>query len=116
VKLCFKKIGILLTGDIEQEAEYRIVREGHSLKADLLKVPHHGSSTSSSLLFLERVKPDYAVFSVGERNLGRLPNPEVLRRYQELGAQVFRTDQHGAVRVVTDGEKIGIEPFLEGGS
>jgi len=116
VKLCFKKIGILLTGDIEQEAEYRIVREGHSLKADLLKVPHHGSSTSSSLLFLERVKPDYAVFSVGERNLGRLPNPEVLRRYQELGAQIFRTDQHGAVRVVTDGEKIGIEPFLEGGS
>jgi competence protein ComEC len=101
-----------LAGDIEKEAEARIVRSGHSLKADVLKVPHHGSSSSITLPFLEKVNPMVAVISVGARAMGRLPHPEVLRRFQDLGCRVYRTDRHGAMTVVTDGEKIAIIPYM----
>jgi competence protein ComEC len=111
MKIQFKRIAILLTGDIEQEAEYRMMRKGLPIKADLLKIPHHGSASSSTQAFLERVKPSYAILSVSEQNLGRLPHPEVLRRYERLGTIIFRTDKHGAVTVVTDGERIEIETF-----
>lgn len=113
MRLRFNKIILLLTGDVEREAEERMVSKGHSLKAHLLKVPHHGSSTSSCPPFMEKVKPDHAVISVGGRALGRLPHPEVIQRYLRSGAKVFRTDRHGAVTAVTDGEKIKIKTFLK---
>jgi competence protein ComEC len=113
MRLTFKNITLLLTGDIEKEAEERIVRKEYSLSAHLMKVPHHGSSTSSSPAFLQRVRPDYAILSVGERNIARLPHPEVMERYERLGTKIFRTDKHGAVTVVTDGEKIETRTFLK---
>jgi beta-lactamase superfamily II metal-dependent hydrolase len=113
MKLRFKNVSVLLSGDIGKEAEGRMLRKGYSLRADILKIPHHGSSSSSSLLFLEKVKPSYAILSVGERNIGRLPHPEVLKRYLQLGTSLFRTDRHGAITVVTDGENIEITPFGE---
>jgi competence protein ComEC len=112
LKLRFKNVFLLLTGDIGKEAEERMLRKGYPLRADILKIPHHGSSASSSPLFLEKVKPSYAILSVGERNIGRLPHPEVLKRYQQLGISIFRTDRQGAITVVTDGEHIDIRPFL----
>ena len=114
MKLQFKSIKVLLAGDIEKEVEYRLMREGGSVRAEILKIPHHGSASSSTPLFLERVNPTYAVLSVGERNIGRLPNPEVMKRYEQLGVHIFRTDRHGAITVVTDGEKIEVKPFLQG--
>jgi len=114
MKLRFKNISVLLTGDIGKEAEGRILRKDYPLRADILKIPHHGSSSSSSPPFLERVKPTYAILSVGERNIGRLPHPEVLKRYLQLGSEILRTDKHGAITVITDGEKIGVKTFLEG--
>jgi competence protein ComEC len=114
VKIQFKQIAILLAGDIEQEGEYRMMRKGFPIKADLLKIPHHGSASSSTQAFLESVKPSYAILSVSEQNLGRLPHPEVLRRYERLGTRIFRTDKHGAVTVVTDGERIEVDTFLKG--
>jgi competence protein ComEC len=113
MKLQFKNMRVLLAADIEKEVEYRLMREGYSLRADILKIPHHGSSSSSTPLFLERVKPTYAVLSVGERNIGRLPHPEVIKRYQQIGTRIFRTDQQGAITVVTDGEKIEVRPFRD---
>jgi len=113
MKIQFKNIGILLAADIEKEAEFWMMRKGFSLKADLLKIPHHGSASSSTQAFLERVKPSYAILTVSEQNLGRLPHPEVLKRYERLGTNIFRTDKHGAIRVVTDGETIEIETFLK---
>jgi competence protein ComEC len=112
MKLRFKNVSVLLTGDIGKEAERRILKKGSPLRADILKVPHHGSSSSSSPAFLERVRPTYAILSVGERNIGRLPHSEILKRYERLGAKIFRTDRHGAVTVVTDGENIDVKPFL----
>jgi competence protein ComEC len=111
MRIQFKQVAILLTGDIEQEAEYRMMRRAFPIKADLLKIPHHGSASSSTQAFLERVKPSVAILSVSERNIGRLPHPEVLKRYERLGTRIFRTDQHGAIKVVTDGERIEIETF-----
>ncbi|NWG02703.1 MAG: DNA internalization-related competence protein ComEC/Rec2 [Syntrophaceae bacterium] len=111
MKLRFKNISVLLTGDIESEAEARLLRKDVSLKADILKVPHHGSSSSSSPPFLERVRPTYAILSVGKRNLGKLPHPEVLRRYGQLGSSIFRTDEHGAIMVRTDGKNIKVDTF-----
>jgi len=113
LRLRFKNVSVLLTGDIEKEAEGRILKKGSLLRSEILKIPHHGSSSSSSPLFLEKVKPTYAILSVGERNIGRLPHPEVLKRYQELGTTLFRTDRHGAITVTTDGENIDVKTFLK---
>jgi competence protein ComEC len=112
LRLRFKNVSVLLAGDIEKEAEGRMLRKGYLLSAEMIKVPHHGSSSSSSLLFLDRVKPAYAILSVGERNIARLPHPDVLKRYERMGTEIFRTDRHGAITVVTDGKDIKIRPFL----
>jgi len=116
IKLRFKNVSVLLTGDVGKEAEEWMLRKNYPLRSDILKVPHHGSATSSSMLFLERVKPTYAILSVGERNIGRLPRPETLRRYQQLGAALYRTDVQGAITVVTDGEAIQIKTFSGAGN
>ncbi len=113
MRLRFKNIILLLTGDVEKEAEERMVRKGYPLGAHILKVPHHGSSSSSSLIFLEKVKPDHAIISVGERTIGRLPHPEVIERYKRLGSKIFRTDKHGAITVMTDGERVEIKTYLK---
>jgi len=112
LKLQLKNVSVLLTGDIEKEAEGWMLRKGYPLRSAVIKVPHHGSSSSSSPAFLDRVKPTYAILSVGERNIARLPHPEVLKRYERLETKIFRTDRHGAITVVTDGNDIKITPFL----
>jgi competence protein ComEC len=114
LKLQFKNVSVLLAGDIGKEAEGLMLRKGFPLKADIMKVPHHGSSSSSSPPFLDSVKPTYAILSVGERNIGRLPHPDVLKRYEQLGSRILRTDKHGAITVVTDGEDIEVKTFLKG--
>ncbi len=112
MRLRFKNVSVLLPGDIGKEAEERMLRRDYSLRSDILKIPHHGSATSSSTSFLERVKPTYAILSVGERNIGRLPHPEILKRYQQLGTTLYRTDTQGAIIVVTDGKNIQVDTFL----
>jgi competence protein ComEC len=112
LRLQYGRTAFLLPGDIEEEAEQRIVSQGYPLKADLLKVPHHGSRSSSTPLLLEKVSPTFAILSVGPRNLGRLPHPEVLRRYEQMGSRLFRTDRDGAVTVTTDGETLRVIPYV----
>jgi competence protein ComEC len=112
IRLQLKNVVFLLAADIEKEAEERIAGMEEALRADILKVPHHGSASSSTPYFLQRVKPAHAILSVGEQTMGRLPHPDILKRYEELGTKIFRTDRQGAVTVTTDGEKIAVETHL----
>lgn len=89
----------LLTGDVEQEGELTLLRRPVALRAQVLKVPHHGSRSSSSSAFLGAVRPEVALVSVGYRNRFNHPHPEVVERYGRLGVRVFQTDVHGAISV-----------------
>ena len=96
---------ILLTGDIEYRAEqYLLSREKGRLAADILLAPHHGSATSSSKNFVNEINAQYVVFPVGYRNTWGFPKDIVLKRYEETGAIVFRSDQSGALQFILDGD------------
>jgi competence protein ComEC len=107
--LTYGKFTALLTGDIEATAEERLVESGTDLSAFLLKAPHHGSDTSSTQAFVDRVHPRAVIFSVGPRNRFNFPRPEVCERYERIGARSYRTDRDGAVTVETDGAQVWIE-------
>ena len=77
----------------------------------VVKVPHHGSLTSSSPEFLRAIHASIAVVSAGRGNHFGHPVPEVLQRYRDAGAEIFRTDQDGAVTVDTDGTSLGVHTF-----
>lgn len=96
----------LFTGDAEETAEKDILQAGYDLQADVLKVGHHGSSTSSSQAFLQAVKPKYAVISVGVGNSYHHPEEEALQRLQSIGAEIYRTDLQGNIVCTTDGKNI----------
>jgi competence protein ComEC len=102
---------LLLAGDVEIEGEAALLRSGQPLAADVLKVPHHGGRTSSTLPFLQRVGPKVAVVSAGHRNRFRHPHPETLERLRAVGARVFRTDVHGAVTIEVTEEGVLVRPF-----
>ena len=104
---------VLFTGDVEQETDPVILAWGSRLQAQLLKVAHHGSRTSSQPLFVEAVAPTVAVMSLGEGNKFRHPAPEVVVRYVEHGARVLRTDHTGAVQVRIDGTRMDVQTMLE---
>ena len=111
LRLSYGRESILLAGDIEQSAESAMVRAGAILKADLLKVPHHGSRTSSSNPFLDAVNPAIAIVSVGEPSRFGHPHQEVLSRYSSRGVTLYRTGQSGAVTAETDGNTLTIKTF-----
>ncbi len=99
-KLTWNDHSLLLTGDIEKQVEQELLRHGTDLSADYLKVPHHGSKTSSSTGFLLAVDPDLALISVGRENTFGHPHPDVLSRYERLGIEVRRTDVEGGISLV----------------
>lgn len=99
---------VLLPGDVERGSERGLLeRYGPFLRSDVVKIPHHGSATSSTPAFIEAVagpRPLHAVVSVRSGNRHGLPDPEVIRRWQETGARVHRTSTHGAVWLRSDGD------------
>ena len=98
-----KYFTILFTGDIEEEAEKEIEKlYGKALKADILKVAHHGSKTSSRDEFLKLVSPKIALIGVGENNKFGHPNDGVLERLKEVGSKVYRTDEDGEICIKID--------------
>jgi len=96
----------LLTGDIEGLAESDLVAGGRTLAADVLKVPHHGSRTSTAAAFLSRVSPRLGLIGVGRRNRFGHPAPEVMERLLAAGVRTFRTDRDGEVTLVFSGGRI----------
>ena len=107
IKLVYRKISFLFTGDIEKEAEERLLEYGPYLKSYVLKVPHHGSDTSSSWDFLRCVSPHYAVISCGGRRYGH-PVEKIVQRYREINATILRTDEKGNIIFITDGDNYKI--------
>ena len=92
-------VAILLAGDAEREAETAMLESGAPLGATVLKVPHHGSRTSSTPAFLEAVEPEFATISSGADNRFGHPAPDVVQRYRDRGVALYRTDQCGAIEL-----------------
>ena len=92
----------MLPGDAELDAQQDLLASGVDLRADVLKVPHHGSRTSSTPELLEAVRPTLAVISLGWQNRFHFPSEEVMARYAARGVRVLRTDRDGAVTVAID--------------
>jgi competence protein ComEC len=107
-------LGVLLTGDVEAAAEAALLGDPRALASAVLKVPHHGSRTSSTPAFVAAVAPRVAVISVGADNRYRLPAPEVEARYRAHGACVLRTDRCGAVTVELDGRRLRVRTWRPG--
>lgn len=108
IKLTYKRVSFLFTGDAEACSERRMVGEGTDLRADLLKVGHHGGATSTSRQFLAKVEPRYAVISVGAGNRYGHPDHKILDRLSRFQVEVHRTDEEGTILAVSDGESIKI--------
>ncbi len=102
LRVSYGSVDFLLTGDAETGAEGRMLRSGLPLEAEILKVAHHGSNSSSSAEFLSAVTPHEAIISVGPNQYGH-PRSEVLQRLAGVGAGIYRTDLDGTVTITTDG-------------
>jgi competence protein ComEC len=110
LRVRYGAVRFLLVGDAEREEErWLLERDSLALRAEVLKVGHHGSSTSSTARFLRAVQPEVALVSVGAGNAYRHPSPHVIDALAASGASVLRTDRHGAVVVRTDGVSLEIE-------
>lgn len=106
IKMTYGNVSYLFCGDAEIESEYDMVENGVDLSADVIKLGHHGSNTSSSQMILKTVKPSYAIISVGKDNSYGHPAAEILNRLKEYGIRYFRTDKEGNIISVTDGKNI----------
>ena len=103
----------LLTGDIEAAAESALVAAGDPLRCDAVKVPHHGSRTSSSPAFVAAARPGLAVVPVGRDSPHGHPHPSVVARWRECGARVLTTGESGTITISTDGEDLRVETFVK---
>jgi competence protein ComEC len=111
LELRWRDVSVLLTGDIGKAPERAVALRLQPSRLRILKVPHHGSLTSSSREFLDAVRPLVAIVSAGRGNHFGHPVPEVLERYRAIGAEVFRTDRDGAVMVDSDGYSLDVHTF-----
>lgn len=96
LRMEYKSTSFLFTGDAETENEKTIEWN----KVDILKVGHHGSTTSSSKTFLNQIKPQYAIISVGKDNDYGHPKDEIIKRLNDIGAKIYRTDENGTIEVI----------------
>lgn len=106
LKLTYKEKSFLFMGDAETLSEKEITGD---IQADVLKVGHHGSRTSTSQAFLNKVNPSYAVISVGLNNDYKHPHQEVIDRLEKKNIKIYRTDQNGDIIFTTDGYNIDVK-------
>lgn len=104
LKITYGNNTFLFMGDLEKDEEANL----DNISCDVIKVGHHGSSTSSSSEFIKRANPKYAIISVGENNKYGLPSNSILKRYQDNNIEVIRTDLDGTIKVTSDGSNINI--------
>jgi competence protein ComEC len=111
LRITYGRRALLLTGDMEKRMETRALIDGEPLRADILKVGHHGSNTSSTEPFLSAVAPVFAIISDGFENSFGQPHRQVLERLAMHHARILRTDQDGLISLRTDGWHIWLETF-----
>lgn len=106
IKIEYGNSSFLFTGDAEKEIEIKLISNSEDINADILKVGHHGSSTSSSEEFIKKVNPSIAVISVGEDNTYDHPTDITLSHLKENNVKIYRTDQQGTIIFSSDGYTI----------
>ena len=109
VRIDYGETSFVVAGDAEEASEYMMIDSGVPLRADVLRVGHHGSRYSSTGEFLHAVQPAYAVISVGRENGYGHPHQATLNRLAEAGARVLRTDLSGTIVMISDGEEIRVQ-------
>jgi len=112
IRITYGNVAFLFTGDIEADVEEKLVLSGLPLKSDVLKVPHHGSSTSNTIPFLYAVRPRLAILSSG-RGLKHLPSPATLDEYERLAIPVLATYRSGLIEVRSDGRNINWQTYVK---
>jgi competence protein ComEC len=113
LRVVYGQTSFLLTGDIGIPIENELERVSQTLESQVLKSPHHGSDSSSSEDFLKAVAPQIVVISVGKGNIYNLPDQDILDRYEQNEARIYRTDQVGAVEISSDGKELFIRTAAE---
>ena len=115
-KLIYKNFSMLFTGDIEEIAEKAIlskyVNKTELLNADILKVAHHGSKTSSIKEFINTVSPKYAVIGVGKDNKFGHPSEKTLETLNDKNVKIYRTDISGEIMIIIDEDSVKVKSFL----
>ncbi len=112
IKLKYGDVSIIFSGDIEEEGERELLSRGLDLKTTILKIPHHGSRSSSTEEFVKALNPDIVVASVGYNNPFGFPHKEIIKKYRKKGALIYRTDKEGAITIETDGSDINVKGYL----
>ncbi len=108
IKLTYNNCTFLLAGDAENQSEQEMLKSGIDLSADVLKISHHGSEYSSCAAFLDAVKPEYAVISVGKDNDYGHPHTATLQALKDRGIKLYRTDEQSNVVFTTDGKTLSV--------
>jgi len=108
LRLDYAATSFLLTGDLESEGEKHLRRSGQVVAVQILKVSHHGSGGATTEQFLEAVAPTLAVIQVGSDNPFGHPAPALLERLADANARTLRTDLHGTIEVISDGQKLWV--------
>ena len=103
VKITYKNKKFLFMGDAEVDSEKDIIE---NVECDVIKIGHHGSDTSSSQDFVNKTKANYVIISVGANNIYNHPYENIIKRWEKVGAEIFRTDKLGDIVLETDGQKI----------
>lgn len=105
LKITYKNKSFLFMGDATKLSENEITDD---VSSDVIKVGHHGSSTASGPSFVVKVKPSIAIISVGKDNKYNLPSSDVIKRWEKVGAKVYRTDENGTIIVTSDGNSLDV--------
>ena len=113
LRIKFGEHSILMTGDIEKSAERALVQSPEYLNANVVKVPHHGSKTSSTADFVRATSPHFAIISVGRHSMFGHPHAEVVQRWQANAATVLTTGECGTITITTDGHHLTLKKFVQ---
>ncbi|MCX7715240.1 MAG: MBL fold metallo-hydrolase [Clostridia bacterium] len=117
LKLTYKSKSFLFMGDAQKISEQEILERKYNVSADVIKIGHHGSNTSTTKEFLDAVNPAYAIISCGKNNEYSHPDADVVKRLTSHGVNIYQTNEQGTISLASDGENIVFEkePFIVGG-